>query len=185
MKNLFYKVGFTVLIIAAVLGITGGVAMAASPPGNTILGNIQAVVTNIWNSLNSPDDGLSAISAKLDGVTAMETGSGTIVSLLDESSGIGYGEYERTNDGIRHVSLTWRLLGLKKGAKADYFTIFADAPTLAQVAEQRGLEGDPYGIFCGTVEFDASSWKIQAWDYDEDPANNVTVYFTYTETYPK
>ncbi len=195
MKGVFYKVGFTVLIIAAVLGITGGVAMAASPPDNTVLGSIQQIVSDIWNTLTSSSSGLPAVNSKLNTLQAsvddlapapnevalISTGNGT---YMVGSGAVGGDVYERINDGIRHVSLTYYVPGLKTG---DYFVVGSLFPSIEgplTISLLTNQQGDSSGVLQGSLQFDSAHWKIQTWQYDGDELP-IKVYFTFTETYPK
>ncbi len=121
MKNIVYKVGFSVLILAAVLGITGGVALAASP-GDSIVDKVNA----IWGLLTSSKgteatynklvtmegqiadlhSDLAAVKTKVDNVTAnmirMETDEHLFI--IDTT---GYhGLVDVTYPELRRVNLT-------------------------------------------------------------------------------
>jgi hypothetical protein len=86
MKNIYYKIGFTFLVIATVLVITGGVALAATPDNSIVnklnqiqdtitsnvvskLTSIQTTVTNIYNTLTNPNYGLEKIQTNVNNLT--------------------------------------------------------------------------------------------------------------------
>ncbi len=174
MKNIFYKVGFIVLIMAAVIGITGGIAVAASPPDSTILGAIQSTVNNILAKLTSADYGLAKIdedvAAVASNVTRMKTYAFNVYPApVDQLQELKF--YE---DSTRHVSISFS--GKNYGA-GDYLKIsayygFEDLEVVNLAGE---AANGPHRI-----EFDTIFYKITI--FDANPGGTATG-FMITEIY--
>lgn len=130
MKNMLFKVGFSVLIIAAVLAIMGGVATAAAPDTNIIekVNAIWGLLTGskgvaptydklvaLQDQITDVHSDVASVSAKVDGVTdnmiRMETGTDEFVVNSSGYQVLVEEEYPE----LRHVTLSVSWGGLSLG----------------------------------------------------------------------
>ncbi len=202
MKHIFYKVGFAVLIIAAVMAITAGVAVAASPPESTILGAIQATVNNIWSTLTGTN-GLAAIKSDLSTIktdvgtvkTDVSTVKTDVVALDGKIEAVAANatrmrtymfntwpapvgvvhDVEFDEDQIAHVSISFSGENFEG---TDFIKISGYLGfSTVELVNLTGAAANGAHV----VEFDANYFKISI--YDASPGSNIKPGFVVTETY--
>ncbi len=181
MKHIFYKIGFAVLIIAAVLAITGGVAVAASPPETSILGAIQATVNNIWSELTGTNGlvtikaDLAALDGKVEAVAANATRMRTYMfNMWPATPGVVH-DVEFDEDQIAHVSISFSGENFEG---TDYIKISGYLGfSTVELVNLTGAAANGAHV----IEFDTHSFGISV--YDASPGSNIKPGFVVTETY--
>lgn len=159
MKKLLSGIGLTILVIAAILGITGGVVQAASPE-SSLVEKINSIIAKLDNS----NYGLEAIRAD---AVRMHYASGQITVQPG-------GPWEWTIGGewseVRHVSVTfkWTVL-VDPGAVFYIVAYWPDNPNGAFVTKVDNTTPMTTDTGAATVDFNASEWAIKAFNLSGDP----------------
>jgi hypothetical protein len=184
MKNTYYRVGLAVLVIVVVFSIMGGVAVAASPPGDNLVGMVSYIkdkVDSIYNGLTDGTHGLAAIKTAINGLPG--------ASFFNS-------QFSNTNNKIDSVSanLTDSYSGLwairdeinALQTKLDYISAnisslgsvnMSNVPRMVSYADWVDLiEGDPIVFFTSEQYPEGAHFSVTMWVSGVDGVNeNVEV----------
>jgi hypothetical protein len=203
MKKVLFTIGIIAILVGVAFAAMAATSNPAPPPWTALEGKITAVstqVTNLQGNVSAIGTNVTALDTKVTNLEAEFTGLQVMETDWDMVK-VAYGQEDVTIvspsfTGVVHVSLTVHAWGLDEANEVDEEDDGIWVYCRGLDKEGLGWSAMNFKVNEGltVLEFDTVGdaethpWSIKASNRADDVFHNyldLTVYYTYTMTYPK